>query len=545
MASKTLAFFALPSPDGRALADAVAQTLGPKHGFEVTVKYGAKQDDFFQAALADDVVVADATLVGEEENNYPAFTLQQISFDHILMVSRSYVPLNLLAMQEGGIPPYPVPKQHPPEFAQSNQGKGYENWGNPNIIAWLDQKLAELQAPRSDKIAYIPGETGFEMLDTYLPQMRLAMERAEQRKRQEYQVFISYRSRYQAEVEGLVKDLKAGRLHNGQPKKALYFLPGSLAYETELVPKMRRWMLLAILDRRLASCEEFIIFNKTDDKDPSGNYLNSWWTQGELMTIAYRRAAKPMEPSGDKAFQIKVSLYDPSTKTLSDGEHLIPKMTEAQVARMARYYAHSDPLTLGPESTEGIRGLRKLFNHRWLGWLVRWQFKRRANDPRFQELMRQAYPLAKITEGEVSTDEVLTQVTDINKFRKFIDDEVFSDEFLYYPILEAGSAPHPAHEPPDVDAFLSMGEKIKDEKPTHHKPDGDGKEKRFMYEVFKPTDLEQAMQRGLNSKEGKQYKMVSGAEPRCLWYPSRMGQERKECFEVLPVYASVPMSKQS
>lgn len=518
MPNKTLSFFALPSAAGQALAEAVAKTLGPRYGFQVTVKYAAKQEDFFQAVLADDVVIADATLLGEKVNNYPCFTLQQISFDHILMISRSYVPLNLLAMQDGGIPPYPVPEKHPLDFAASNQGKGYENWGNEDILLWLDKKLLELKAPRQEKIDYVPGETGFELLDTYIPQMKKAVGRAEQKKRQEFDVFISYRSRYEAEVKNLVADLAEGKLHQGQPQKALYLAPGSLAYETELISKMRRWMLLAIIDRRLAYCRELIIFNKVDENDPSSSYLNSWWTQGELLTIAYRRASQSDTIFGDSGFSIKVSIYDPKLKTLSDGEHLVPKMNQDQVARMARYFAHSDPLTLGPESTEGIRRIRQLFNNRWLGWLVKWQFKRRANNPQLHELMKQAYPLEKITEGNVTSDEVLSQVTDIKKFEAFVNDEVFSDEFLEFPILEIGRATaHPTNQAPDVDAFFSM----------------DG----LNYEIFHPNQLNQAVQMGeLISKYGKRYTLLSGAAPRCLWYPSRRGEERKECLQILPVY---------
>jgi hypothetical protein len=311
MTSKTLTFFALRSPAGQELAEGVAR-LGAQHGFEVTVKHAAAQDDFFQAALADDVVVADASLLGEEENNYPIFTLQQISFDHILMVSRSYVPLNLMAMQEGGIPKYPFPERHPVGLEGSNQGKDEkgkdQEWSNAHILTWLDQKLQELHEPRPEKVEYIPGKTGFEMLETYIPQMQQAMERAEQRKRQEHQVFISYRSRDEEKVKELKEKIERGELHGGQPKKVLYFPPGSIAYDGELLSKMRRWMLLAILDRQLAPCEEVIIYD-------SPGYLDSWWTQGELITIAYRRGAKPVAPSGQKEFQIKVSRYDPAPTT--------------------------------------------------------------------------------------------------------------------------------------------------------------------------------------------------------------------------------------
>lgn len=530
--TKTLTFFALRSPAGQELAEGVAG-LGAQHGFQVTVKYAATQDDFFQAALADDVVVADASLLGEEENNYPIFTLQQISFDHILMVSRSYVPLNLMAMQEGGIPKYPFPEHHPAELEGSNQGKDQE-WSNAHILQWLDQKLHELHEPRLEKVEYIPGKTGFEMLETYIPQMQQAMERAEQRKRQEHQVFISYLSDQEEEVKSLKEKIERGELHGGQPKKVLYFPPGSIAYRGELLSKMRRWMLLAILDRQLAPCEEVIIYD-------SPGYLDSWWTQGELITIAYRRGAKPVSPSGQKDFHIKVSLYKPGSDHLTSGEHLVPQMTEAQIAKMARYYSSSDPLTLGPESTEGIRMLRNLFKNKWVGWFFRWQFKRRMKNPKVREMLRQSFPVEQMTGGEVSSDE-LFQRMEMEQFRKYLDDEVFTDEFLYWPILELGrKTPQPADQAPDVCAFLAMGTPLGPAQPQQgQNAEASENANPFEFEIFTPAQLDAAQKGGvLVSYKGEQRRLVSGAPPRCLWYPSRRGQVRKDCLEILPVYVTV------
>ncbi len=515
MKTKTLTFFALESPEGQELASAITYDLGPKYGFTVQVKTGAAQNDFFKAALADDVVVADASLLGEENHNYSAFTMQHISFDHILMVSRTYVPLNMIAMQEGGMPPYPVPVGHP-EGLTSNQGAGFETWSNRNIVAWLDERLSELQTPREEKIAYKEGETGFELYDTYLPAMQKAMERAEIRKRKEYQVFISYRSRYIKEVEALAGQLEAGAFHNGVSKKALFLPPGSLAYETELISKMRRWMLLAIIDRRLACCDELIIYNSHEPEDPSGNYLNSWWTQGELITIAYRRAGQENDPLKKDKFNIKVSLYDPATGILSSGEHLVPKMSEEQAARMARYYAHSDPFTLGPENVQGLRILKAMFDNRWLGWFFKRQFKRKANNPRFQEMMRKAYPIEKMTEGSVNTEDILSRITDFQQFEAYINDEVYSDAFLYDVIYETGIKQQAPDMPPDIDDFLSMDS--------------------VQYRSFTLKELESAPESILDIAPGNQLYLFDQAAPRCIWHPTRRGKVRKECFEVFKVY---------
>jgi hypothetical protein len=207
-------------------------------------------------------------------------------------------------------------------------------------------------------------------------------------------------------------------------------------------------------------------------------------------------------------------------------------MTDEQIAKMARYYSSSDPLTLGPESTEGIRMLRNLFKNKWVGWFFRWQFERRMKNPKVREMLRQSFPVEQMTGGEVSSDE-LFQRMEMEQFRKYLDDEVFTDEFLYHPILELGrKTPQPADQAPDVDDFLSMdtldyqtfkSEQLQDSLKNTAPKNGEEENK----PVFLPVKHDQY-----------KYRLVSGAPPRCLWYPSRRGQVRKECLEILPVYVT-------
>src|SRR5207249_1455274 len=126
-----------------------------------------------------------------------------------------------------------------------------------------------------------------------------------------------------------------------EQKTAHFILPGELAYSNELLTEMRRWQVLSTLDRWIGAADEVWVYN-TDD------YLDSWWTQGEIVTIAYRKAAGSYYP--------KLRVYDYKSGTLIDPPAIyLPQMTKVQVRRMARWFANTDPWTMGPEGITPIR----------------------------------------------------------------------------------------------------------------------------------------------------------------------------------------------
>lgn len=82
-------------------------------------------------------------------------------------------------------------------------------------------------------------------------------------------------------VSELVENLNKGVYHNGANKTAKYLDDGNLVYSSELNTKQRAWQLLAIIDREYIShCDEFWIYGSDD-------YLDSWWTLGELIIYSY------------------------------------------------------------------------------------------------------------------------------------------------------------------------------------------------------------------------------------------------------------------
>src|SRR4029077_13419312 len=165
-------------------------------------------------------------------------------------------------------------------------------------------------------------------------------------------VFISYRSRSWNEVATLKDRIEHGELYDGRPQIVEVLPPGTLAYEGELLTSMRRWQLLSLIDRLIAECAEMVVYR-------SDSYLNSWWTKGEVVTLAYRRGSGSMS-------QPKLRIYDPGSGhgNLADApQELMPKMSELQLRRMARWYAHTDPHEMGPETIGVCRMVHKMIRH--------------------------------------------------------------------------------------------------------------------------------------------------------------------------------------
>ncbi|ELR98910.1 hypothetical protein [Gloeocapsa sp. PCC 73106] len=104
-AKPTLAFFPTRSSEGIDLQEQFVP-LAEKLGFEVQTP-SATQSNYCSACLNSDVVVFDASIEEEGQHNYANATTQQIAMDHILVISRTYLPINFFGLRDGGAPLYP------------------------------------------------------------------------------------------------------------------------------------------------------------------------------------------------------------------------------------------------------------------------------------------------------------------------------------------------------------------------------------------------------------------------------------------------------
>lgn len=229
------------------------------------------QQDFMDACLNDDIVIVDATREGinNEVNNFDIINELPKSLEHVWIVSRNYLPINLYGIDDGGYPSY-------------KRGR----MSNKEIEEWIKLKCAQLDfhssRPEDEK-----GITGFHIASDK------AKEKYYRTKNEQINIFISYRTKYENRSEDflkkgymftvseLVENLNKGVYHNGTNKTAKYLDDGNLVYSSELNTKQRAWQLLTIIDREYIShCDEFWIYGSDD-------YLDSWWTLGELIMYSY------------------------------------------------------------------------------------------------------------------------------------------------------------------------------------------------------------------------------------------------------------------
>jgi len=309
-------FFCVSNPEGRRLRDAFVGTLGPVYDLATEVVEGATQADLNRGCLKDDLVIFDASV--EEGHNYAAATAQPMAMDHVLVVSRTYLPLNFYGLREGGAPYFPL------RTRQSNE----------EIMKWLRRHVGELaaQPPRPDDGKGFVGS---------IRTMRDSIERHEQYRKARGRIFISYRSRHVAAVRGLKQRVERGDFNGGRRTTAFFLPPGELVYEDEILTEQRYWQLASMIDRKIGAADELWIY-ETDD------YYDSWWTRAELVTIAYRRVAGAGAP--------RVRAYDPARGTVRDlADDFLPALTREQERRMARWYANTDPGTMGPEALTPMR----------------------------------------------------------------------------------------------------------------------------------------------------------------------------------------------
>ena len=321
-----LSFFATRSQDGLELIGGFEDVVRAE-GFEFKLfREGTSGIDYVRECSNADVVVLDATIEQVGQHNY-GFTMP-MPLDHVLVVSRRPLPLNFYGLRAEIT------------CADGRSVCGVPGYGqtlsNLEIVEWLRAQLRLLR-PRVPRPAT---DKGFFRMP--LRSMPDSLDRLDEYRRATGHVFISYRSHHSARV-AMMRD---GVVREGR-RRVRFFPPGILSLE--LLAEQRRWQILSMIDRFIGPAEEVWIY-ETDD------YYNSWWTLGELMTLAYRRYAgyRGKRPP-------RLSRVEPGTgRLLSLTDDFLPQLTVAQRRRLARIYANSDSALVAPEAVVVMRGLSRM-----------------------------------------------------------------------------------------------------------------------------------------------------------------------------------------
>jgi hypothetical protein len=288
------ALVATSSDPGTELATAVRDLAGRK-GFAVDVLTNPAQPDVARALTRYDVVILDATV--EPGRSYPGFTAPPRVMNHVLVVSRTPLPLNFHGLREGGAPPYPA------------------GFSNGDLLSWLDTQLDELRdAPARSRLERT-------LLGSVLTMARSGPPRREPGR----QVFVSYRGEAVDEARQLADRLSAGKITDpaGAPLTATFLEPGEIAFEDEILTSWLRWHLVSLLAERLRRCESLWICD-------SPNYFTSWWSRAELVLCRY------LKTPGHGQRRIRIWRYDLASGQASPADGIVPALTEGQRRRLGR-----------------------------------------------------------------------------------------------------------------------------------------------------------------------------------------------------------------
>lgn len=495
-----ISFFATRSDKGQELQRIFCRIAQEEFGVEVRVYSQATQVDLALACVNDDMVIFDATIEAPGLHNYPAATEQPKTLDHVYVVSRSYLPMNFFGVHQGGYPTFPNSKT------------------NQELLHWLRGELANvLQAPPREKRKLYTWETlaldRNEFAEDSQKLFMESLERGEARRKAEEKIFISYRGGFAADVEALGRRIEDGEFHQGKKQRVKIIPTGELAFDRELLTAQRRWEILSTIDRIIVDAAEFWIY-QTD------NYLDSWWTRGELITQFYPR-------DGVQSVLNKWRIFNHATGRVSEQipEKFRFQLNDRQIQRMSRWYANSDALTVGPEVVKRMRRMRtmiKFMPDGLLGNIYREAFANGA--------MGEVMDVVKKTIPDAPLEEVTAQYGDAKFLREYFADPVWDKEFWEYPLLQC-KCPAVGQQQVDLEKFLWLKE------PLHIE--------------ITPREMERAIKRGTlqcpkpadcPNRECNAAYRIEQRQARYLWLGTRRGKVSggpNPGLQELPTYVAV------
>ncbi len=318
-----------------------------------------------EAYLCDDAIIFDGSLMDEADGSessigqqYDAMLEPMKASDHVLIVSRSEVPFNVLCTRKGGYPKY----------IQTGVAEYKESFDNDEILGWLIKTLEDndLELPNPYKIE----RESFQKLsdkdktNVLCQRIEKDVDQSETRRRKSEQVFISYLSRYSMRYKGrnqenagyTVEDLIAYISQTqGIPRDQIgYFPPGNLS--RELMSVQRRWEVVSLTYDFICGCKQFWIM-------VTPGYQDSWWTLSERFSLSYFLRNDP-----DKCPDIYVARFDAQSSRfkvqvysdIEEKKKILPVLDETVYREMARYFANSRPDGVGYESVPPMRVFRHL-----------------------------------------------------------------------------------------------------------------------------------------------------------------------------------------
>jgi hypothetical protein len=312
---RKLTIFPAPNESGYQLATRIA-ALAAKIGYECQLEENYTPRAGMQACFCDDVVVYDLTVTENEVGAYRALSPLYVFLDHVLIVSRTPLAMNLVPVRPGGAPPYPYPLTRLPDgsavtfpaFTLSGEPRG--EWvaeEDYSLLNWLQRQLQDLhQKPAGLRVPHEGSERPHWPLSRSVRRFlrQVTQEQEVYAGLPRDQSFLSYRGRYYNEVLRLADLISDSKVPDNGRRRLRIVSPAEFALERELLSAGHRWMILSYLRLLILFSGEFWVYQTND-------YLTSWWTLGELV-VATDLQENPRTPS------LRIRSYNPINNTLAD-----------------------------------------------------------------------------------------------------------------------------------------------------------------------------------------------------------------------------------
>lgn len=471
-----LVIFRGPSKLGEQLANDMID-LALEYRFQPTILSQPSIIEYFQTCVSAAAVIVDVSIENGDSSIYESISVQPNLLDHVLFVSRTYLPLNFTPSIRGGTPAYPYPDL---EKLSPGIQKLFENvrWSNAEILNWLREQLKCLKRPPHSKRL---SQSEFESLPLdgapWRKMLEENMERLKKRSLSVPKTFISYRGTYIKQVREFKR-----MLEQRSPERQIRVVePGEFAFETELLSAARIWMVMGQLDDEIRECDDLIVYESED-------YLASWWTRAELFAAAYITGGGGNWIRRDPKVGIRV--YSPKTGAFRKADRKYTyNISLTQRRRVARIIANTRPDTIGPESNWSIK-------------LQRW-ISRFGLDKHYLKFIQKTVKIKGIDDmianstpeevlGSERVSDIMNELT-LDSYRSFIWDHVFDKEFW----RDFGRISIEASAPIDTDNFISAPESM---------------------ERLNLSQVEDAAKRDGIVSIGGQKRRITRLPPRYLWH---------------------------
>lgn len=481
-----------------------------------------QQQQMLFAIHVADVVIVDCTIPTEKTDGgvYPALTAQINCLNHIVVVSENVLPLNIkpyrwVAPQEDG-----------------------QLLSTSCILDKLPETVAE--SIKEDTYDRFPAEEFLSNMEKFMPDMEKMIQESldarDKKKSSSTTVMVSYRNSHKKEVDDFVQiiegtDTKSINLRNEMGCEGNYQIkvlpPASLCGAYEAHTPMRRWMLVGILEDHIREVDEVWVY-ESRDSDGEIDYTNSWWTIAEMVMVAYinKHSAK----------KIKIRVYNSIVRKFYDAtpEKYVIKLSDIQNQRLARLLSNTRPDTMGPEARNRESGnsifqqAQFIERYKNASWLEKKVIKRAIRN----NLERVVPKFMEPDERKEMLDEMVRMYTFPEEVEKYINDDVFKDEF-WDKISYQTSMRTPCFQDDiiDVDSFLQI--------PMLELTD-------LEIEDFEKASI--SVDNSISIRH-KNYTVHKATFSRYLWLATRMGKptvgevSQTPGLEIIPIYNLSPIGE--